>query len=409
MRTVRELWRQEVLGTPRRRVIGEAVATWLVGLALLALGVVGTFGPGPATPDRWPFVLTLSALCLLLLAKRERPGLALSVGVVPLVVDIALGGSIGVVIAFFDLVYCVALWGRREVLRRVEALVAVAVFASAAVPFVLLGTVREAVLGAVVTFSLLATPLWWGRSVRSQAELAAVADARAEDLRRIAELREGEVLQAERTRMAAELHDALAGNLAAIGIHAEAALSLPEAASSPSGRSLTAIREASVSASDELRAMVRLLRSGDDERTAPARLADVEGLVALARQHGHTVDLDRPDPWPALPASIDHAAHRIVQESLTNATKHAPGARVAVTIAMADEVLTVRVESTLPAVGARIARGEGLGVPGMRERAESLGGRFSAGPTGGVWVVSASLPLAPDEGSPRDRARPAGG
>lgn len=255
-------------GHPRRRVVGEAVATLAFGCVLIALGLVGTSGARylEELPSRWIFALPLAASCVLLLAKRSHPGTAAALGSVVFAVDVAIGGSIGVIVAYFDLVYCVAVWGRRAVLRRAEVLVGATVAVSGTACFIVTGDLTATALALIVTFTLFATPLWWGRSVRSQTELARMAAARAEDLRQLAELREEEMLRGERSRMADDLHDALAGNLAAIGIHAEAALGRPGSGVDPG---LTAIREASVAASDELRIMVRLLRAGQDQRTSP--------------------------------------------------------------------------------------------------------------------------------------------
>lgn len=401
VRTVAQTW-QVARSTPRRRVVGEAAATLALGVALIAIGLVGTSGTrADGLPSRWVFALPLVAICLLLLAKRARPGLAACGGTAVLVTDLALGGSIGVVVGYFDLVYSVALWGSPAVARRAEVLAAVTVAGSAAVAFVVTGDLRGSALLAIVIFSLLAAPLWWGRSVRTQAELARVAAARGADLQRLARLREAEVLQSERSRMAGELHDALAGNLAAIGIHAEASLARAGSATDPTTHdSLAAIRQASVAASDELRVMVRLLRSGQDERTSPARLAEVGRAIDLARHHGLRVEIDRPEPWPTLSAPVDHAAHRILQEALTNAAKHSPGATVKVLVRELDGHLHLSVESGLPArpVVAAGADSHGVGCASMRERALSLGGTFAAGPADGLWRVRATLPTH-DEGS----------
>lgn len=399
--TVTELWRTRVRGTPRRRVVGESVATFAFGCILIALGLVGTSGTGHVAelPSRWIFALPLAASCLLLLAKRTHPGTAAVLGTLVLAADVAIGGSIGVIVAYFDLVYCVAVWGRRAVVRRAEVGVGTSVALSGAVCFIVTGDLRATALVLTIAFTLLATPLWWGRSVRSQTELAHMAAARAEDLHQLAQLREVEVLREERSRMAGELHDSLAGDLAAIGIHAEAVLSRPGTASDPATRtSLDVIRQASVAASDELRAMVRVLRSGDDERTAPARLAEIDGVVEQARGRGLRVDVHRPTPWPQLPATVDHAAHRIVQESLTNATKHSPGARVEIEISTTTTALELRIDSTTsPEAASKGSSGDGVGLVSMRERAEVLGGRFSAGALAGSWRVQASIPLAQDD------------
>lgn len=394
MTTVGDLWRSS-RATPRRRVISEAAATFVLGLALIAVGLIGTFGPwGISAPTPWLFVIPLAAICLLLLAKRRRPGVAAAAGTLVLLGDQAMGGSVGVVVGYFDLVYCVALWGRWPVIRRAQVVVAVAVVAAAVVPFVITGDLRASALLTLVVFTLLATPLWWGRSVRTQAELARVAAARTEDLRRIAELRETELLQQERSRMAHELHDALAGNLAAIGIHAEAALSRPMSGTPVDDRpSLLAIREASVAAADELRAMVHILRSGDDERTAPARLAEIDGVIEQARRRGLQIEEHFPREWPPLPATTDHAGYRIVQESLTNAAKHAPGSSVRLSIVPTDGSLDLEVDNDLTVGTPQTPTEGGVGLVSMRERTTALGGTFTAGRQDGVWRVRASLPL----------------
>ena len=401
MTTVGGLWRS-TRATPRRRVVSEAAATFALGLALIAVGLIGTFGAwGLTPPTPWLFALPLAAVSLLLLGKRRRPGLVAAAGTVVFAGDQAMGGSVGVIVGYFDLLYCVALWGRWPVLHRAQVLVAIAVVTAAVVPFVLTGDLTGSALLALVVFTLLATPLWWGRSVRTQAELARIAAERTEDLRRLAELREVEVLQEERSRMAHELHDALAGNLAAIGIHAEAALARPSTTGTTADEhpSLVAIREASVAAADELRAMVHILRSGDGERTAPARLAEIDGVVEQARQRGLHVEEHRPQEWPALPAATDHAAYRIVQESLTNATKHAPGSRVHLSVEPTERALTIEIENDLTQDTAPNHRPDGgVGLVSMRERATALDGTLEAGRQGDIWRVRAVLPLRVDDG-----------
>lgn len=394
--TVIELWRREVRGTPRRRVVGEAIATFVLGCVLIALDLVGTSGLRIVAdvPPRWAFLVPLAASCLLLLAKRTHPGTAALLGSVVLAGDVAIGGSIGVIVAYFDLVYCVALWGRQQVLRRAEIAVGAGIALAGATCFVATGELTTTALVVLFAFALFATPLWWGRSVRSQKELARMASARTEDLRRLAELREEEVVRDERSRMAHELHDSLAGDLAAIGIHAEAALA-GTVASAEVRPSLETIREASLTAADELRAMVRILRSGDGERTAPARLVEIDGVLEQARQRGTTVEVDRPQEWPALPAATDHAAFRIVQEALTNATKHAPGTPVHVSIEPTATTLELHIHNAV--TDPRDARSDGVGLVSMRERTTALGGSFAAGRHDDGWRVQASLPIAGDD------------
>ncbi len=286
---------------------------------------------------------------------------------------------------------------------------------------------QTTVLVGLQLFALLGTPWWWGTSVRQQAELTRLATERAEDLRRLAALNEAETVARERARMARDLHDAIAGNLSAIAIHAEAALAVPAGASAAAERDRTAlesVRAASVTSLREMRSMIDLLRSGEDgaagadgsagdgivpsgtasgsadadagppvTATAPPRLAQAGALLDAARATGLDLRWDGvpASDLPPLTAAVDQAAYRILQESLTNAAKHAPGARVLVTVGVRDGELELRVESLpgepaggpglRPSDGSAEADRTGIGMITMRERAEAVGGRFEAG-----WV-----------------------
>jgi signal transduction histidine kinase len=214
--------------------------------------------------------------------------------------------------------------------------------------FVVSGDTRASCLIGLQVFALLGTPVWWGISVRQQAEFAALASARADDLYRLAELRQHQAVRDERTRMAQDLHDALSSQLSTIAIHSSAALAV--GADRPRGDSreeaLGAIRKASVSALEDLRETILLLQTGADPIAPAAHLSEVDDLVASARATELDVELrGGPSALPQLAATVDHAAYRIVQESLTNAAKHAPGSRV---------VLSVRRDPLADAEGDRV-------------------------------------------------------
>jgi len=394
--------RERVRGTERARVVSDAVTTLVVGLALLAVGLVGLWGGGPSlATDRWWFVLTLVVMCAVLLGKSRAPLLSLGAGVLVFGADAVLGGSMGVMLGLLDLIYSAALRVSGSALRRLSVAVVVSVTGGATAAFVASGDLRTAANAALLAFAVLGTPLWWGRSVRQQTELAALASARARDLARIGELREQEVVHAERTRMAGDLHDALASHLSAIAIHSEAALSAPRPAEE--GRvarrdreALSAIRSASVAALREMRAMIDLLRTGDEARTSPARLGELDGLAAGFRGLGLELTVSVPADLPDLPAAVDQAAYRIVQESLANALKHGrPGP---VTVAVTPGSGTLELEVSNPALPARAdddgahRPSSGVGLLTMRERAEALGGTFHAGRADGRWRVHAVIP-----------------
>ena len=203
-------------------------------------------------------------------------------------------------------------------------------------------------------------------------------------------------MAAERARMARDLHDVIAGDLSAIAIQSELVLSAkgdPELA----WRVLGAVRENSLRALAEMRAMIGLLRAdgeSPDEAAAPARLADLTRLIASARVSGMEIDvrieIDESDP---VPAAVDLTAYRIAQEALTNAVKHAPRSAARVEIRHLDGTLTVEVSNAL-ARRPRPATGTGTGLLNMRERAVAVDGSFFAGPSGAGWLVRATLPTA---------------
>jgi signal transduction histidine kinase len=198
--------------------------------------------------------------------------------------------------------------------------------------------------------------------------------------------------------MARELHDMVANHLSAIAIHSTAALSIDSPATSR--EALGVIRENSVQGLAEMRRLIGLLRDAGAEQEAVATptLDGLDALVAQARVNGRGSGLEfelcderRPGPDP-LPAPVELAAYRIVQESLTNALKHAAPGTVRVRVARTGGLLTVAVESPCADRPPRRAPGSGAGLIGMQERTELLGGEFTAGREGPLWRVRAVLP-----------------
>ncbi|WP_168217014.1 sensor histidine kinase [Cellulomonas sp. Y8] len=210
----------------------------------------------------------------------------------------------------------------------------------------------------------------------------------------------------ERLRIARELHDALAHNLTLVNAQAGVARYLLRTDVDAAERALGDIAQHTGRAIDELRATIGLLRRRDDQEAREAdddpnrSLRPVPGLAALdelvaglASAGAHVSVSESGTPVP-LAQHVDLAAYRIVQESLTNATKHAPGQRVELTIAWT--AAGVRLRITNPTDPER-APGPGTrhGLIGMRERAGTAGGAFRAGPTAsGDFEVVATLPAA---------------
>ncbi|MDA2808484.1 ATP-binding protein [Nocardiopsis suaedae] len=228
----------------------------------------------------------------------------------------------------------------------------------------------------------------------AQRELAREAELRRREHARQAALE-------ERSRIARELHDVVSHHMSMIAIQAEAAPykypGLPDGAA----ETFTTIRDASREALTEMRRVVRLLREqGEDAERAPQPGLDRLGeLVEGARTAGMRVAVDDRSREAAVSEAVGRSAYRIVQEALSNAARHAPGARVEVELGPEGGALEVRVVNGPAAqdgVGGGFGPG-GHGLVGMRERAAVLGGTLRAGPTpDGGFAVEARLPLEAD-------------
>ncbi|MFE1291500.1 sensor histidine kinase [Streptomyces sp. NPDC058751] len=218
----------------------------------------------------------------------------------------------------------------------------------------------------------------------------------------------------ERLRIARELHDVIGHNMSMINVQASAALHRLKKDPGQAETALTAIKEGSKEGLRELRATLGVLRQVDEAApTAPVPgLGRLDELVASAALAGMDVRVERNGSGPSLPAAVDLAAYRVVQESLTNAARHS-GARHVVVRLDHDEsrlVLTVEDDGRGPRHGGDTG---GSGIAGMTERARALGGTLSARPgREGGFVVRARLPFT-DHDQPRsgavDDQDPAGG
>jgi glucose-6-phosphate-specific signal transduction histidine kinase len=200
----------------------------------------------------------------------------------------------------------------------------------------------------------------------------------------------------ERTRIARELHDVVAHHLSLIAVRAETAPyrlnGLPESARTEFGSLSEVAREAL----RDMRRLLGVLRHDQPAALAPQpQLADLPALVDAARRAGVSVELSVPPSLDQVPSGVGVCAYRIVQESLSNASQHAPGAAVTVSVEEDSGAVLLRVANGPggPADPSRNGRGPGHGLTGMRERVALLGGSLSAGPAAdGGFVVSAVLP-----------------
>ncbi|GAA4975671.1 signal transduction histidine kinase [Nonomuraea thailandensis] len=202
------------------------------------------------------------------------------------------------------------------------------------------------------------------------------------------------VRHAERLRLARELHDVVAHHVTCVVLQAQAAQLVARKDPGRVAGSLADIEAAGSDALAATRRVVGLLR----EPGGPADFGPAERLGELvAHFDGPPVALRLPDGEPAWPSEVAGTVYRLVQESLTNVSRHAPGASaVTVSVTQATEELVVEVTDDAPPSHRthRDRLGGGYGLVGMRERVEALGGTLSAGPRpAGGWTVHATLPL----------------
>ncbi|GAA2464858.1 histidine kinase [Streptomyces macrosporus] len=380
-----------------------AAAGLVGGLVLWRLGLFNNQQAARAHGD-W-VLLPLVVMCLAELLRRTAPSVALPLSVAALVGDTLTGSLLATVMMFTDVVYAAVLYGRPRLSRAVLP-ASVALTVATTVGALAAHRRPEALLVGVVCGLITVMPAWTAVIIRDHRNAAAAERLRAEQTALLAEMDRVQAVTAERSRMARELHDVVANHLSAIAIHATAAQSLddPEA----SRKALAVIRENSVQGLAEMRRLIGLLRGadGDEEPSAAPNLDGLDVLLEHARAHGAAGDLafvlrDERSGGP-LPAPVELAAYRIVQEALTNALKHAAPGEVTVALTAPEGgPLTVRVTSPHAERPGPRAPGSGAGLIGMRERVELLGGAFAAGPVvepdgRSVWQVRAVLPVEED-------------
>lgn len=206
----------------------------------------------------------------------------------------------------------------------------------------------------------------------------------------------------ERLRIARELHDSLTHSISVIQVQAGVAVHLARKRGEEVPPALLAIEEAGADAARELRATLGVLRA--DEDCDGSGLAHLDSLVSRAQAAGQPVIVTVTGAARPLPPDVDQAAYRIVQEALTNVSRHAGQARACVRLAYETDMLTIQVDDDgagraahhEPATSesANLTQGPGLGLVGMRERVSALGGRLHAGPqASGGFRVRAEIPM----------------
>ncbi|WP_329293882.1 sensor histidine kinase [Streptomyces pseudovenezuelae] len=383
------------LPRPHRFDIYIAAGGLLGGLLLVGIGLGTRPSSDPITlfDGPWPVLLPLTVLAGCELLRRTAPRAALLTGTAAICADLVTQGNLATILMFTDVVYAAVLYGPLASARRIQWITGLLTVAGTLVPFAV-WRVPEALLIGVVVGVVAYGPAATGWIVRNHRDAAEAARLRAEQTALLAEMDRTQAVTAERARMARELHDMVANHLSAIAIHSTAALSIDEPGTSR--EALAVIRENSVDGLAEMRRLIGILRDGDHEPSPVPTLDGLGALVDGARANGLDVTLDACH-HAAVPAPVELAAYRIVQESLTNALKHACPGPVSVSLAERDGALTVEVSSPYGDRDGPRAPGSGAGLVGMRERAALLGGTFRAGPLGALWTVHATLPVPEGE------------
>ena len=351
-------------------------------------------GAGERTPDALCYVLVVGAGASLALWRRAP---VVGLGIVTVLLwaysarDYA-GGPVYLV--FFVLVYAVAVTAE----RRRSLVVSIGALG-------VLLTSHFATGGDLAPWPLLsigwtAAAWFWGDGVRTRRAYLAGLEERARYLEETREEEARRRVADERLRIARDLHDVIAHSIASINVQAGSAIHVMDRRPEQARESLLAIKDASGEALAELRSTIGIMRGsedGDAPRTPTPSLARLHPLVETAARAGLPVGVGvRGEPRP-LPAAVDVAGYRIVQESLTNVVRHAHAHEATVTIEYRPGSVDIEVVDD----GRNGAGGgaPGHGLAGMRERAQAVGGQVEAGPRfSGGFRVWARLPTAVEAG-----------
>jgi signal transduction histidine kinase len=365
-----------------------ALAASLAVLGVLELQLPYAFerttGPGPL-----PLHLAVSvAIAASLMWRRSHPLLVAPVVEALLVLETLVAGLPNVyvsavvqIVAYYSLAVYAPSW------RSTAVPVAVALAAGVVVgvrdPSDPVGTAITSVIfsaivliaGAIVRRHRAST-----ETMRTQRDLAA-AEVRA-------------VAAEERARIARELHDVVAHGMSVVALQAVGGRRVLDTDPGQAREAFDTIERVTKSCLEEMRRLLGIMRADDEliPLTPQPTLDQVSGLVEQARAAGAEVAVTVSGRPRHVPPGVDLSAYRIVQEALTNARKHAPGARLDLRIAYDDDSVQVEVVDDGPAQAVGPTRGHGL--IGMRERVELFGGTLEAGPRSeGGFAVRARLPL----------------
>jgi signal transduction histidine kinase len=370
-----------VTSWPGDVLLGGLTVAWAVGYQAVA---------GPPGSRGWAILAFALPYGSALAARRRWPVAAAAVGCAALLVirpiglDYTVNRSL-IVVAWTPFLLTYALGARSRLLPGLAGVVLLTVGLQAQDPVV--NPFIE-----MLTFG----PWLAGRAVTSRRRLTEQLAARNAELATEREAFARESVRYERARIARELHDIVAHSVSVIVVQAGAAQRAPKADDHPSAEALDFIAETARQASDEIARLAQML--GDEPPAdGPPGVALIGELVQRASATGLAVSCRFVGPCDRLTPAVSEVAYRVVQESLTNAMRHAPGAAVNIAVGVADGDVHVRVVNAAPRHGQSGLElsGGGHGLAGMHERLSACGGNLAAGPTkAGGWEVAACLPDA---------------
>jgi signal transduction histidine kinase len=383
-----------------RRWITSPVMDAILAVLVTVLLVFGSLGEGdPKSPsDQIQFrghpvphpgaaLLLVAVACLVLAWRRRWPVPVLVVSAAAVTIYSVLGyvngaSLVAPVLALYTVATQVSV--RRAVIAAAATLAVLMTATAVNNPF---GHFSDG--GFVLLPGMVAAAFFAGIAVANRrAYTASMLDRAEQDARRR--------VDEERLRIARELHDVVAHTMATINVQAGVAVHVLSTHPEAAAESLQAIKTASKEGLRELRAILNVLRQADDaDPTQPAPgIAQLEALIAGARRAGLETTFTVTGEPVLLPAAVDLTAYRIVQESLTNAIRHAGPATAAVSLVYHHDELCIDVTDTGRGQSATARSSGGHGLAGMRERAAAIGGVVETGPgPAGGYRVAARLSL----------------
>jgi signal transduction histidine kinase len=385
----------------RRRPVAIDTALIVIAVAIGCGGLIAarTDDSVQAAPFSVPMLILTTAAALTLWLRRMRPIIGLGAFVLTLLVaggihkpGVYSGLTLFVLVADF---YAIVTWGRHR--RAAFALVTVAFFLA-----ILAGAHNDG-WGPAVAFAAAGVllPAVGGYAARTRRHYLDEVEQRLREVERDRDERARRAVADERSRVARELHDVVAHHVSLIGVQAGAARTALEHDSNSHDRTaaaLGAIEETSRQAVREMRQLLQVLQPDDGlvELAPQPGLPDVPRLVARLRDAGYHVDYTE-SRCDGVPAALGLSCYRVIEESLTNVTRHSTATHIAISVAHQASGLALSVEDPGPARRQpdRHDRDTGRGLLGMKQRVDIFGGTLTTGTTQrGGFRVLATFPWA---------------